>query len=165
MIIRKMVPEDWNSVFEIYRQGIDSGKATFSTQYPVWTEWNEGHHPACRYVAVKAGDIAGFAAVSPASAKAHYSGVAEVSVYVDEKYWHEGIGTGLLETLIHEAPGHGIWCLYSSIFSSNEKSIRLHQKCGFRTIGYRERIAKDRYGVWTDTLLMEYRFPDELVKE
>jgi len=30
MIIREMVPEDWNRVFEIYKQGIDSGKTTFT---------------------------------------------------------------------------------------------------------------------------------------
>ena len=46
-----------------------------------------------------------------------------------------------------------------------EKSIKLHEKCSLRTIGYRERIAKDRFGNWTNTTLMEYRSPDEIVKE
>jgi phosphinothricin acetyltransferase len=91
--------------------------------------------------------------------------VVEVTVYVDENCWNNGVGTSLLEKLILEAPNNGFWCLYSSIYSTNEKSIKLHNKCGFRTIGYRERIAKDRFGNWTDTTLMEYRFPDELVKE
>lgn len=86
-------------------------------------------------------------------------------IYVDEKYWGQGVGTALLMKLIKEAPDNGFWCLYSSIFSSNEKSLNLHRKCGFRTIGYRERIAKDRFGNWTDTTLMEYRFPDEVVKD
>jgi len=40
----------------------------------------------------------------------------------------------------------------------------LHSKCGFRTIGYRERLAKDRFGNWTDTVMMEYRFLDEVLK-
>lgn len=160
MLIREMVPEDWCYVFEIYKQGIDSGKTTFSTVYPTWDVWDLGHAKACRYVAQDGGKIAGFVAVSPVSGKAHYCGVVEVSVYVDEKYWNHGIGTRLLERLINEAPKRGIWCLYSSIFSANEKSIKLHEKCGFRTIGYRERIAKDRFGNWTDTTLMEYRFPD-----
>lgn len=137
MIIREMIPEDWD----------------------------EGHSKRCGYIALINDEIAGFIAVSPMSTKAHYCGVVEVMVYVDEKYWHMGIGTSLLEKLIAEAPNNGFWCLYSSIFSSNEKNIKLHNKCGFRTIGYRERIAKDRFGNWTDTTLMEYRFPDELVKE
>ena len=40
MTIREMTPEDWNRVFEIYKQGIDSGKTTFSTKYPTWEEWD-----------------------------------------------------------------------------------------------------------------------------
>lgn len=165
MIIRKMIPEDWKRVFEIYKQGVDSGKTTFSTKYPTWETWDEVHHKTCRFVALINNEIVGFVAISPVSEKAHYCGVMEVMVYVDEQHQHKGIGSGLLERIIAEAPESGIWCLYSSIFSSNENSIKLHRKSGFRTIGYRERIAKDRFGNWTDTTLMEYRFPDEWVKE
>ena len=165
MTIREMAPEDWNKVFEIYKQGIDSGETTFSTEYPTWEQWDAGHNKRCRYVALLNDEIVGFIAGSPVSMKPHYSGVVEVMVYVDKSHWHNGIGTALLERLIEEAPNNGIWCLYSSIYSANEKSIKLHNKCGFRTIGYRERIAKDRFGNWTDTTLMEYRFADEIVKE
>ena len=31
------------------------------------------------------------------------------------------------------------------------------KKCGFRRIGYRENIARDRFGVWRDTVLFERR--------
>ena len=165
MTIREMTLKDWDRVFEIYKQGIDSGKTTFSTQYPTWEEWDAGHNRSCRYVALLKEEIVGFIAVSPVSGKSHYYGVVEVMIYVDEKYWHNGIGTKLLKKLVEEAPNYGFWCLYSSIYSSNQNSVKLHEKCGFRTIGYRERIAKDRFGNWTDTILMEYRFPDELVKD
>ena len=163
--MEEMMPEDWDRVFEIYKQGIDSGQATFSSNYPTWEEWDAGHNKCCRYVTLLNDEIAGFVAVSPFSGKPHYCGVVEVTVYVDEKYWHNGVGTQLLKQLMKEAPNNGFWCLYSSIYSSNEKSLKLHNKCGFRTIGYRERIARDRFGNWTDTILMEYRFPDEIVKE
>lgn len=165
MIIRDMLPEDWDRVFDIYKQGIDSGKATFTTTYPTWEEWDMGHCKNCRYVAVCEGEIAGFVAVSPTSAKPHYSGVVEVTIYLDEKFHHRGIGTALLAKLVEEAPKNGFWCLYSSIYSDNDNSLKLHEKCGFRTIGYRERLAKDRFGNWKDTIMMEYRFPDEMVKE
>lgn len=164
MIIRELLPKDGARVLEIYKQGIDSGKTTFTTTCPTWEAWDEGHKKCCRYVAELDGEVAGFAAVSPVSPKPHYSGVVEVMVYVDEKCWHRGIGSELLERLIAEAPAHGFWCLYSSIYSSNIPSIELHKKCGFRTIGYRERLAKDKFGNWTDTTMMEYRFPDEIVE-
>lgn len=48
-------------------------------------------------------------------------------------------------------------CVEVSIFSINEASIALHKKTGFREIGYREKIAKDRFGTWQNTTLMERR--------
>lgn len=45
-------------------------------------------------------------------------------------------------------------CVYRG---SVEASIALHKKCGFREIGYREKIAKDKFGVWQNTTLMERR--------
>ncbi len=164
MQIREMIPEDWNRVFEIYKKGIDSGKATFTTTYPTWEEWDAVHHKNCRYVALCDGIVAGFVAVSPTTTREPYRGVVEVSVYVDENYRHRGVGTSLMQKLIDEAPGKGFWCLYASVFSTNENSLQLHTKCGFRTIGYRERIAQDKFGKWTNTIILEYRLPDELVK-
>ncbi|MBE6561321.1 MAG: N-acetyltransferase [Ruminococcaceae bacterium] len=165
MIIRNMVPDDRARVLAIYGQGIASGKATFRTICPAWEDWNSGHHPSCRFVAVYNEKVVGFTALSPVSDKAHYAGVAEVMVYVDEKYRRQGVGTALLRALIAAAPENGFWSLYSSIFSANTESIKLHEKCGFRTVGFRERIARDSSGSWVDTTLMEYRFPDEAVKE
>ena len=158
-----MTRDDWGRVSEIYKQGIDSGQATFSTHYPSWEEWDSGHRKDCRYVAISNNHVIGFIAVSPVSQKPHYFGISEVMVYVDESAKHMGAGTELLQTVMDEAPKHGCWMLYSSIMSSNKASIRLHEKCGFRTVGYRERIAKDKKGEWQDTTIMEYRFPDEAV--
>lgn len=52
MIVREMIHQDWERVLEIYKQGIDSGKTTFSTEYPSWEKWDAGHKKSCRYVAV-----------------------------------------------------------------------------------------------------------------
>ena len=43
------------------------------------------------------------------------------------------------------------------ITENNLASIRLHEKCGFRMVGYRERIGKDSTGTWRNTVLMEHR--------
>jgi L-amino acid N-acyltransferase YncA len=51
--------------------------------------------------------------------------------------------------------------LQSSIFPENKASIALHQKAGFRIIGYREKIAymktADKMGQWRDITLLERR--------
>ena len=33
----------------------------------------------------------------------------------------------------------------------------MHSSLGFRVIGIRERVARDRFGAWLDTTLMERR--------
>ena len=43
---------------------------------------------------------------------------------------------------ISESEENGIWTLQANIFEQNKASIRLHEKAGFRKVGYREKIGK-----------------------
>ena len=156
-MIREMRDEDWETVAEIYKQGLEEGTSTFNTECPGFTEWNEGHVKNCRFVFEEEGKVVGWIALSPSSSRCAYKGCVEMSVYVDRNYRGHGIGTALVNTIIREAEKDGYWSIYSAIFSINKASIALHKKCGFREIGYRERIAKDRFGKWQNTTLMEYR--------
>ncbi len=156
-MIRKMRDEDWGTVAEIYKQGLEEGTSTFNTECPSFAEWNEGHLRNCRFVFEEEGKVVGWIALSPTSSRCAYKGCVEMSVYVDRNYRDHGIGTALVNTIIREAEKDGYWSIYSAIFSINKASIALHKKCGFREIGYRERIAKDRFGKWQNTTLMEYR--------
>jgi L-amino acid N-acyltransferase YncA len=85
------------------------------------------------------------------------SGAAEISIYVEPNSQGGGIGKMLLSKLIVASEDANIWTLQSSIISTNTASIRLHQKCGFRLIGYRERIAKDMDGIWRNIVMLERR--------
>ena len=156
-MIRAMRNTDWDVVAEIYQAGMDTNLATFQTECPSWEEWDSAHSAKCRLVAEKDGSVIGWAALSPTSSREAYAGVAEVSIYIDDTEQNAGVGTELLQALCREAEKEGFWTLQSSIFSENQASIRLHVKCGFRLIGRREKIGKDRLGVWRDTVLMELR--------
>ena len=68
-----------------------------------------------------------------------------------------GFGRALLDALIRASEEAGFLTLQSSIFEENAASLRLHAACGFRTVGLRERIARDPGGVWRSTVLMERR--------
>ncbi|MDZ7262726.1 MAG: N-acetyltransferase, partial [candidate division KSB1 bacterium] len=59
-------------------------------------------------------------------------------------------------SLIETSEGLGIWTLQAHIFPENVASIALHQACGFREVGYRERLGQMN-GVWRDVILMERR--------
>lgn len=154
--IRVLAVEDWESVRSIYLAGIATGQATFEAEAPTWEHWNNAHIPTPRLVATENETIVGWAALSHVSGRPVYAGVAEVSVYVDERARGQGMGALLLTTLVQESERNGIWTLQANIFPENAASIALHRSCGFREVGIRQRIGKLK-GVWRDTVLFERR--------
>lgn len=80
----------------------------------------------------------------------------EVSVYVSNRARGKGLGKQLLQKLIKESEANNIWTLQAGIFPENTPSIKIHQACGFRILGTRERIGKMN-GVWRDNLVLERR--------
>jgi L-amino acid N-acyltransferase YncA len=151
-----MLPEDWPFVRAIFLEGIETKQATFETAVPSWSEWNAARHADCRLVARLGGQVIGWTALNPVSSRVAYAGVAEVGIYVTKEKRGRGVGRMLLEALIRSSEEVGIWTLQASVFPENESSIHLFKSCGFRQVGYRDRIAwhEDR---WRNTLLFERR--------
>ena len=147
---------DWPAVSNIYDQGIATGYATFETEVPSFETWNNNHLSSCRLIAEREGQVAGWAALSPVSGRCVYGGVGEVSVYVANDCHGLGIGKLLMKHLILESEKAGLWTLQSGIFPENKASIKLHEKVGFREIGYREKVGK-LHGSWKDNLIFERR--------
>jgi L-amino acid N-acyltransferase YncA len=156
LTIRPMAEADWRSVWEIYEEGLATGQASFETSPPTWERWHVSHHQHSRLVACDEVGVVGWAALSPASARACYAGVAEVSVYVAARCRGGGVGKRLLQEVIASSEKNGIWTLYSSTFPENEASLKMQESCGFRRVGVREKIAM-HHGVWRDTVLCERR--------
>lgn len=156
-MIRPMLPTDQDRILKIYAQSLSAGDATFTKDLPTWEKWDADHHQDCRLVYERGGQVLGFAVLSPTSTKAHFRGVVEDSVYVDRAHRGEGIGLALLRSLCTAAEEAGYWTIYSSIFPENLGSMAIHEKCGFRIIGTREKIARDIFGTWRDTVILEKR--------
>ncbi len=155
-LVRDMHAADWPTVERIYAEGIATGMATFEIETPSWQEFDAGHLAQPRVVAIVDGALLGWGALSAVSRRTVYRGVAEVSVYVAAAARGRGLGGLLLESLIESSEAHGLWTLQATILAENEASLHAHQRCGFRVVGRRERIAQ-RLGVWRDTILMERR--------
>jgi len=154
--IRAMRSDDWPAIRNIYSEGIASGNATFETETPEWAKWDQGHLRDCRLVAQDHQRILGWAALSPVSSRRVYLGVAEVSIYVAAAARGHGVGKMLLQWLVEQSEGCGIWTLQAGIFPENVPSIALHKSCGFREVGTRQKLGQ-RGGVWRDVLLLERR--------
>jgi L-amino acid N-acyltransferase YncA len=154
--LRVLTEDDWPAVAEIYWEGMRDGLATFETEVPSWEAWASEHLPHHRLAAELLGEVVGWAALSPVSKRRCYAGVVEHSVYVAREARRRGVGRALLEELIARAKAAGIWTIQTSIFPENRASLGLHERCGFRVIGTRERIAR-RDGIWRDTVFLELR--------
>jgi L-amino acid N-acyltransferase YncA len=156
MNIRPMKLKDSTAVMRIYADGIAGRNATFETILPTWETWDAKHLPTCRLVAEEEGKILGWVAFSQVSAREVYRGVVEESVYIDAAAQGKGVGYALLSEGIRQSEAEGYWMIQTSIFPENVASIKLHEKCGFRIVGHRERIAK-LDGIWRSTVMLERR--------
>lgn len=153
-----MSAEDWPSVARIYREGMATGNATFEHTVPSWEQWRSARvEDPCLVASWESGEVLGWAALSPVSARAVYRGVGEVGVYIDQGHARKGIGRLLLEALIESSELAGFWTLQAGIFPENEGSIALHVSCGFRLVGKRERVGQMPDGRWRDVMLYERR--------
>jgi len=150
---------DYPSVSRIFTQGIETGNATYDTSAAVWEDWDAKHLMHSRWVVKSAneGSVLGWAALSPVSSRVVFSGVAELSIYVDTDYLGKGLGNVLMEAVVASSEENGIWMLQSGIFPENQASIGMHEKFGFRLVGRRERIGKMANGIWRDIVLLERR--------
>ncbi|WP_299779120.1 GNAT family N-acetyltransferase [uncultured Formosa sp.] len=155
-MIREMTEADSSRVLDIYKMGLDSRNATFEINVPLWSTWDSKHLKHSRFVWVENDIVLGWIALSPISTRETYSGVAEVSIYLDSTCFQKGIGSLLMDHVIKSSEDHGIWTLHSSVFPENIGTLKLHEKFKFRLIGCREKIAQ-LDGLWRDTLLLERR--------
>lgn len=156
MTIRPLTAADYPRVREIYLEGIATGHATFETGAPDWEGWDRKFLQKCRLVAESDGRVLGWAGLSAVSDRCVYGGVGEVAVYVAAEARGKGVGTRLLDALVEASEEAGLWTLQAGIFPENAGSVRIHEKCGFRVIGTRERLGK-MGGRWRDVLLLERR--------
>lgn len=154
--IKSLDTEDYPDVTRIYRQGMDTGMATFETTVPNWCSWSAKFLPQCQFVIANQTDLLGWCALSRGSTREVYKGVAETTIGMPSQARGMGLGKALLDYLAKASEEKGFWTLQAAIYPPKKTSVKLHQQCGFRTIAYREQIAQ-RQGVWYDHLSMETR--------
>ncbi len=157
MKISSLQPAHYAALKKIYELGIATGNATFETSAPTWESWDKAHLEKARLVAMDENEnVIGWAALTAVSGRCVYAGVAEVSVYVHPDATGKGVGKKLLGALIRESEKENLWTLQAGIFPENAASLKIHEQCGFRKVGYREKIGKMK-NVWRDTVLLERR--------
>ena len=161
ILLSSLSAEDWPAVARVYEVGIAGGNATFESCAPSWQQWSatRAGYPALVARDGADGEVCGWAALSPASLRAVYRGVGEVSVYVDPAFARRGVGRTLLRALIAASERDGFWTLRAGIFPENLASIALHESLGFEHAGVSRRIGQMPDGRWRDVVHYERRSP------
>lgn len=154
--IRPLTEADWPQVKQIYQLGIDTGDATYETGAPEVDALKAKFLAQPQLVAEENGQAIGWAFLSAVSSRCVYGGVAETSIYIHPEFHGRGIGRALLSDLVPLSEKLGFWTLQAQIFPENKASIALHERHGFRKVGYREKLGK-RNGIWRDVILLERR--------
>lgn len=153
--LREADLDDLPSLLAIYNWAVRNTTATLDVEewtLPQRKEWFYRHgagYPLL--VAEKEGKVIGYGSLSPFHEKAGYGRTVELSVYVDEAHWREGIGKRLVEELVGRAGQLGYHSIMALITGENEASKRLHEGLGFqqagrlKEVGYKFGRALDVY--------------------
>jgi len=147
MIIRDAAEADLPAIIEIYNAATATRTSTAMFE-PVSVEerlpWFCRHSPNefPLWVAEIEGQIAGWLSFHEFIRRPAYSGTAEISIYVHEKFRRRGIGRQLLEKAIADAPRLNTRALVGYVLGHNEGSLRLFEQAGFQRWGRLPRIAR-----------------------
>jgi phosphinothricin acetyltransferase len=156
LVVRTARPTDAEGVCRIYNAALVERGSTFATE-PRSAEDFENRIAQERFpflVATAEDRVIGWASLSAYSDRECYVGIGECSVYVSPEARGRGVGTTLADTLAAEAESNGFHKLLGKLFTDNIASIRLVERCSFRTVGLHRRHGQ-LDGAWRDVVLVE----------
>ncbi|WP_088825451.1 GNAT family N-acetyltransferase [Listeria goaensis] len=92
------------------------------------------HQKACMLVAYEHDELisVGLVIVPPKERMAHRG---EISLSVKKAFWGQGIGSQMLEALVHSAETAGLHILTLEVVSENRAAFLLYKKFGFNVAG------------------------------
>jgi len=151
--IRQVSLDDAVQIQAIYSPYVRSSSISFEVDEPTIQEVRNRieaisvHYPWL--VASLPEGILGYAYASRHRERAAYQWDVEVSVYVEQSFQRQGIGTLLYTVLLKVLKDLGYYNAYAGITLPNERSVRLHERLGFRKVGVFTKVGYKLDG-WHD---------------
>ena len=102
----------------------------------------------------QAGEVVGFASLSPYKERAAYRTTVEDSVYVHRDHTGRGIGRLLLSGLVDIARHSGFHSVIARIEAGGAASRALHDACGFELVGVERQVGR-KFNRWLDVAVMQ----------
>jgi phosphinothricin acetyltransferase len=157
--VRVASVDDAEAIRSIYNPEVLESTVTFDLvprtldQQRAWLDARSGAH-AVLVAEDEAGEVVGFASLSPYKDRPAYSTTVEDSVYVRRDQQGHGIGGVLLRELLSLATSHGFHAVMARIVGGHEASIRLHLGHGFDVVGTEREVGR-KFGRWLDVVIMQ----------
>jgi phosphinothricin acetyltransferase len=157
--------DDLEAISEIYGHYVRTSAISFDVEVPsaAWRrEWfsrfdTRGRHRLL--VARSRGSAVGYAASAPYRPRAAYAPSVETSVYVAPSHTGQGLGSALYRALLVELEREDVHRAYAGIGMPNPASVRLHERCGYRRVGYYTEQGR-KFGRYWDVAWYERAFPE-----
>ena len=150
-------------MLRIYAPYIENTSITFEYDVPSVSEFAlrieeiQKKYPWIVYE--EEGKILGYAYGGPMLTRAAYQWTVESSVYVSEKAKGRGIGTLLYDTLLDMLKKQNFCVCYALVIAENAVSVKMHEKYGFRKVGFLENSGYKFEG-WHSVIIMEKQLND-----
>jgi len=155
LLIRRADAADAAALSAIYNQGIEDRVGTFQTCPSSRSDFvRRVHAEEPLLVGEAGGRVVGWAGIVAYSDRSYYARVGEYQVYIERTARGQGVGTQLLAELVSAAEERGYWKLVGKLFTTNQASIALALRCGFREVGVHLRHGR-LDGEWRDVVVVE----------
>lgn len=162
IVLRPSTDEDVQPMLDIYRRHIAHGVGNLGSFDPTPFDAedlkarrrNMRKHKLPHVVATIDGAVAGYAYAVLFRKRPAYRFTVKHSIYVHPERLHRGVGKALLPALIEACATSGFRQMIGYIDSTNAASLKLHESCGFRQVGYLPAVAF-RFGEWADTVMVQ----------
>lgn len=152
--LRKMALSDATKICDIYNYYVENTVVTFETVAVSESEMQErireiidSGNPA--FVIEVDGKMAGYCYLHLWKERAAYTYSKEVSIYLHKDMRGKGIGGFLFDHLLKSVDSNSTHVLMAIITVPNEVSVKLHEKFGFKQVGYMKQVGR-KFGEWRD---------------
>jgi len=105
-------------------------------------------------VAEEDGVLVGYAYAVPFRKRPAYRYAIKHSIYIHNDRLRRGIGRVLMGALIDACAAAGFRQMIGYIDAANEASLAIHERFGFRRVGYLPQIGF-KFGHWTDSVMVQ----------
>ena len=157
--IRLATVEDLTRIQEIYKPYVEQEDIVVNSEHrvPTMEELKERYDLITKefpwLVCEIDGVVAAYAYAGKPFKREGYKWNSELSVYTDEKYHGRRLASALYECLLELLKVQGYYNVYACILSINEKSVKFHEKYGFKVVSVFPN-AVHKHDKWIDVIWM-----------